>query len=35
MGKIEVFDFVSYEETQERFQQEWLAIVNQTRGERP
>jgi len=26
---------VSYEVTQERFQQEWLAIVNQSRGKKP
>jgi hypothetical protein len=35
MGKSEEVDFVSYEATQERFQQEWLAIVNQTRGKKP
>lgn len=31
MGEIEPVEFVSYEATQERFQQEWLEIVNQTR----
>lgn len=30
MGKIEAVEFVSYEATQERFQQEWLEIINQT-----
>ena len=32
MGKIEQVEFSSFEATQERFQQEWLKIVNQTRG---
>jgi len=35
MGEIEAVEFVSYEATQERFQQEWLEIVNQTRGKKP
>lgn len=35
MGAIEAIEFVSYEATQERFQQEWLEIVNQTRGKKP
>lgn len=35
MGEIEAVKFVSYEATQERFQQEWLEIVNQTRGKKP
>ena len=35
MGKSEEVDFVSYEATQERFQQEWLAIVKRTRGKKP
>ena len=35
MGEIEAIEFVSYEATQERFQQEWLEIVNQTRGKKP
>lgn len=35
MGEIEVVEFISYEATQERFQQEWLEIVNQTRGIKP
>lgn len=35
MGEIETVKFVSYEATQERFQQEWLEIVNQTRGKKP
>ena len=34
MGKIEEVDFVSYEATLERFQQEWLEFVNQTRGKK-
>jgi len=32
MGKIEAVKFVSFEATQERFQQEWLEIINQTQG---
>lgn len=35
MGEIEAVKFLSYEATQERFQQEWLEIVNQTRGKKP
>ncbi len=35
MGKIEAVGFVSYEATQERFQQEWLEIVNRARGTKP
>ena len=35
MGEIEAIKFVSYKATQERFQQEWLEIVNQTRGKKP
>jgi hypothetical protein len=35
MGEFEAVEFVSYEATQERFQQEWLEIVNQTRGKKP
>lgn len=35
MGEIEAVEFVSYAATQERFQQEWLKIVNQTRGKKP
>lgn len=35
MGVIETVEFVSYEATQERFQQEWLEIVNKTRGKKP
>ena len=34
-GEIEAVEFVSYEATQERFQQEWLEIVNKTRGMKP
>ena len=34
MGKVDPVEFVSYEATQERFQQEWLEIVNQTRGKK-
>lgn len=30
MGKVEAVDFESYEATLERFQMEWLAIVQQT-----
>jgi hypothetical protein len=35
VGDIEAFEFVSYEATQKRFQQEWMEIVNQTRGKKP
>jgi hypothetical protein len=35
MGEVEPIEFVSYEATLERFQQEWLEIVNQTRGKKP
>ena len=35
MGQVEAVEFVSYEATLERFQQEWLEIVNQTRGKKP
>jgi len=35
MGAIETVDFTSYEATQERFRQEWLGIVHQTRGKKP
>lgn len=35
MGEIETVGFVSYEATQEKFQQEWLEIVKQTRGKKP
>jgi hypothetical protein len=34
LGKVEEVEFVSYEATQERFQQEWLEIVSQTRGKK-
>jgi len=34
MGVVEPVKFVSYEATLERFQQEWLEIVNQLRGRR-
>jgi hypothetical protein len=32
LGQSENVDFVSYETTLERFQREWLEIVNETRG---
>ena len=35
LGVMEAVEFVSYEATQERFQQEWLEIVNKTRGKKP
>lgn len=35
MGDVEAVEFESYEATQKRFQQEWLEIVNQTRGKKP
>lgn len=34
MGEIEAVEFVSYDATLERFQQEWLDIVNQARGKK-
>ncbi len=33
-GDVEAVEFVSYEATLERFQQEWLAIVKATGGKR-
>jgi len=35
LGEIEEVEYPSYEETLERFQQEWLKIVNQIRGKKP
>lgn len=35
MGEIEAVEFVSFEANQQRFQQEWLEIVNQTQGKIP
>jgi hypothetical protein len=35
MGKIEPVEFVSYEVTLERFQQEWLEIINQLERKKP
>jgi hypothetical protein len=35
MGEIEAVEFVSYEATLERFQQEWQEIVKATRGKKP
>jgi len=32
MGEVTAVEFVSYEATMERFQQEWLEIVQETRG---
>jgi hypothetical protein len=34
MGEIEAVKFVSFESTQQRFQQEWQEIVNQIRGKK-
>jgi hypothetical protein len=34
MGAIEAVEFTSFEATQERFQQEWLEIVNQKQGQK-
>jgi hypothetical protein len=34
MGEVKEVEFVSYEATQERFRQEWLDIVEQTRGKK-
>ena len=34
LGKVEEADFASYEATQERFQQEWLEIVDRIRGKK-
>jgi len=35
MGSVEPVEFVSYEQTLERFQQEWMAIVSQAKGAKP
>ena len=35
MGEINAVEFVSYEATQERFQQEWLEIINQRQAQKP
>lgn len=35
LGEIEAVEFVSYEAIQERFQKEWLEIVNKSRGKKP
>lgn len=35
MGNVESVDFVSYELTLNRFQQEWQEIVNQAKGNKP
>ncbi len=32
MGKVEAVEFVSFAATQERFQQEWLDIINTAKG---
>jgi hypothetical protein len=34
MGKVETVEFNSFEATQERFQQEWLEIVNSVGGKK-
>ena len=35
MGEIESVAFVSYEETEKRFQLEWQEIVKQRKGKKP
>jgi hypothetical protein len=35
MGKVEPVEFVNYEATLERFQQEWLEIVKQLQRKKP
>jgi hypothetical protein len=35
MDKIEAVNFIDYEETVERFQQEWQDIVKQLKGRKP
>lgn len=35
LGVVDAAEFVSYAAILERFQQEWLEIVNKTRGKRP
>ncbi len=35
MEKIEAVEFVSFAATQERFQQEWLDIINKAKGGQP
>ena len=34
MGKVEAVVFAGFEATQDRFQQEWLEIINQVRGKK-
>ena len=34
MGEVTPVEFISYEATLERFQQEWLEIVQETRGKK-
>ncbi len=34
MSEVKEVEFVSHDATQERFQQDWLDIVNQTRGKK-
>jgi hypothetical protein len=34
MGKVTAVEFTSYEDTLEKFQQEWLEIVQETRGKK-
>ena len=35
MGEVETVEFVSYEAVEERFQQEWQALVKPARGKKP
>jgi hypothetical protein len=35
MGNVDAVEFESYAAIAERFQQEWLEIVNQMRGKKP
>jgi len=35
MGSVEPVEFESYEATLERFQQEWIELINQLRKEKP
>ena len=35
LGKVETVEFVSYEATLERFQNEWLTLVCRAQGEKP
>ena len=35
MGSVEAYDYVSHDDTVERFQTEWVEIVNKLKGKSP